>query len=116
MNMFVVTTGTYSDYRICGLYSTREKAEADTEAWIKCRIEEFPLDQALPPGKYWEIWMTAEGDILEGDIQQVNYSPTHEPISRCAGEGFLVHAFGSDEKHAAKVANELRIQWLKENS
>lgn len=114
MNMFAVTTGTYSDYRICGLYSTREKAEA-VGAFIGSRIEEFPIDQELPCGKFWEIWMTLDGDILKGDIRRVDYSPDHVSIVQCAGGSFLIYTFGDNEQHAAKVANERRIAWKLEN-
>jgi len=55
MNMYVVTAGTYSDYRLCGIYSTREKAEAALEAFVDSRIEELPIDQELPPGMVWEV-------------------------------------------------------------
>jgi len=60
--------------------------------------------------------MTRYGDTGPGDFRQVNYTKEHKPIVQCAGGGFLIYAFGDNIPHVAKVANELRIQWLKENS
>jgi hypothetical protein len=114
--MFVVTSGVYSDYRLCGVYSTREKAEGALEAFVDSRVEELPIDQELPQGKFWEVWMTRYGETGPCDFRQVNYDREHKPIVQCAGGGFLIYVFGKDIQHAAKVANELRIQWLKENS
>jgi hypothetical protein len=102
MNMFVVSAGAYSGSRLCG--STREKAEATS------------IDQESPPGKFWEIWMTLYGEILEGDIRQLDYSSKYKPILQLDGGSFLLYVFGDNEQHAVKVANELRTQWLAENS
>ena len=121
MRIYIVTRGRYSDYTICGAYSTLALAEGALPIFDgnggseSARVEEFPIDEQLPTGNYWEIWMTAEGDILKGDITQVPYSREHKPISQCAGAGFLVYVFGETREGSAKVANEYRIAWKLEN-
>ena len=115
MSMFVVSSGDYHhDYVLCGGYSTREKAESALDAFIDSRVEEIPMDQKLPPGKFWEVWMTFDGKTGPGDFRQVNYDRKHKPIVQRDGSGFLIYAFGTDIQHVTKVANELRTVWLAE--
>ena len=54
--VYIITYGTYSDYSICAVYSTRDKAEE----YIKqhgnvFRIEEHLLDEEVEQSEIWNV-------------------------------------------------------------
>lgn len=60
MNIYILTSGEYSDYRIHSVYSTQEKAEEalkkyKNDTWASAQVEEWPLDVYLDDGEYGKI-------------------------------------------------------------
>lgn len=134
---YVVTAGSYSDYHIIGVCSTREKAEAlrdiqssDAEA----NIEEFDIDVVPPhrPGwRWWSVCLNRDtGDLMRFGLGHFAPSPPYAPRdlganlseytpsiavreSRfdplTAGQSYYeVRCLARSKEHAIKIAGEMR--------
>lgn len=122
---YVITQGSYSDYRIIGVYSTCELAEravallnANTDDWYgeEPQIEEYELDvdDAIPPGRaLYSVAMTFAGETLKVEKERrqlasnVSGPGAYGPVSD-GWKSFHCRVIASDEKHAVKIANEHR--------
>jgi hypothetical protein len=102
--IYVVTEGQYSDYRIVGVYSTREKAEAIREQLGSGRIEPYPLDDE-PVDSAWRVEISRDGRFAVAD-RYLGDDPALGGISRGYYAWFKVRA--NDEQQAIKAANERR--------
>jgi len=117
--VYVVSSGSYSDYSIDAIFSTKEKADqylATQKAVIKhsCLdqyndVEEFRLDV---PKRQWEttvVWMAKNGDLagveMQGD-RQLGWGG----FDRYGNLIWVVA--GHNDKRAIKVVNEKRAQIL----
>jgi len=117
--VFVVTAGSYSDYHIVGVFSTKKLAEE-----YRCKlgaddVEEFELDgfaKSLYSKGYTRYLVWFRGDtttVVDPDITFHNdhldakYIFTHR--NRSSGD-LDVELFAKDEKHAVKIASEIRSQ------
>lgn len=120
--VFMVTDGSYSDYRVLGIYSTKAKAEkakvlfnADNE------IDTIDLDVVpkTPRGMLkWVVEMDRNGNV------HVVY---RENCERPTNPVFVYKHFGSDvtylratlwakdEEHAVKIVNEWRTRIVANN-
>ena len=69
--VYVVTSGSYSDYRIECVFSTREKAEEYLQYHDdEYRIEEYALDEEFEKkGSIWEITIDLSNDDI--DVRKV---------------------------------------------
>lgn len=113
--LYMVTDGCYSDYRICGIYSTPEKAahakllfNADNE------IEEIELDAvpSTPPGLLpWNVKMDKNGNTDRVYRDSAETSPSYEwaPYGDAYASFVLFRIWARDEDHAIKIANEKRV-------
>jgi hypothetical protein len=122
MKLYMVTDGNYSDYHVCGVYSTPEKAERARQLYAADGIEEMDLD-AMPDAPdgmaRWIVMMNRDGH--SSSVRHVDASPEwlfedqfYRSESTEASEwGFTMWA--RDEEHAVKIANERRIQLLANN-
>lgn len=120
--IYAVTSGTYSDYRIDAMFSSKENAQNFINAFEKrydeFRIEEYQLDAVIPINKKaYFVRMDKLGNVKEIYIsdsaylfsKNVNISFTFDnTIMNC-------YVFAKDEKHAIKIANEKRVFILAEN-
>lgn len=129
--VFVVTTGSYSSYKIRAVFS-KEKLAKNFLKYLKSvmdyeandLIEEYILDEDTP--KSWkkgyfsyEVTMSKNGDVLEvikfsdeedcikGHIYF--YKVGHNDLARFS-------LFARDEKQAIKIVNEKRAQLIANNS
>jgi hypothetical protein len=115
--IYLVSTGSYSDYSIVGAFSTREKAEAFVAVCEGSRIEEVPIDNMPTDGRTpWMVW-TQRGVLDIGhasrrewgsliDVGQVTVIYGHlsyeeRPIAERA---MSVDVMAHDEQHAIKIA------------
>ena len=120
MKVFIVSSGSYSDYHILGIYSTREKAEHAKKLYASDNeIEEFNLDEIpnVPPGLFlYGVHMNKNGDVKEAKITYAadEYLEWH-PFSGYGEPVVCFNVFAEDEAHAIKIANEKRIQLIAEN-
>jgi len=111
---YVLTEGSYSDYHIIGVYSTKELAEEAKSLWPDSDVGSFPLDDIPehPPGMYF--WAgTAMGRIGIEEIDQSVYKTApNEAFLKGADLsygnifGFRVGFWAADEDHAFKILQD----------
>lgn len=116
--VYLVTSGTYSDYNVRGIYSTEEKAQEAKELFAADNyIEKIVIDE-IPPhpeGMFlFSVRMDKDGECSKSEICDIGYQ---EVGWRPYGDGFnvLFHLFARDKEHAIKIANEKRIELLAMN-
>ena len=120
-NVYVVTEGSYSDYRICGVFDSKELAEKFTKSFEKdlMEIEEYTLNPFLKEinekYKAYFVRMTSEGKCL--DVRLIDSFSCLDPkYSFDVKKNLYCSVFAEDEKHAIKIVNEYRIQILASNT
>jgi len=121
---YVLTEGDYSDYKIIGVYSTKELAEEAKTLWPCSSVESFPLDNTPehPPGMYF--WLgTANGRIGAEEIEhKVLKVGPNKPFWQGAeftyGNilGFRVNFWAVDEDHALKILQDKYHQHMAEKA
>jgi len=128
--IYVLTSGSYSNYQVHGVYTTKELAEFAQNIhepdiyggdW---NIEEFELDGPIDlmskarQGLYlYTVWMLPNGnsisitrkyDLKENPITEIEldmFFKQNDPFFKCT-------VFAKDEQHAVKIVNEKRIQYI----
>ena len=106
--LYIVTSGSYSDYSINHVFSTQTAAEAVAAKIYEARVEEYPLDPDMEPFKVTRVSMLRDGTATLIEQEYSNYK--REPY--VDGEHgvwvFKFDANGHDEAQAVKAANEAR--------
>lgn len=112
VKVFVVTQGSYSDYHIEAIFSTKELAEESGQG----DINEWELD---PPKGGWIIGiivrMQKDGNVSEfwEERSDTDSNNPYVGFHRYDVDGNLVWSVKTDDKERAiKVVNEKRIQIL----
>ena len=139
MTIYVLTTGEYSDYRICSVCSTREKAETLRAEYVKVEsaadIEEYELDKEVgstAQGIFVVCINLADGTVFNGSHPPGNSAEPCTSLEVCTneyrsigepytawwkgqelGKHIRVSAAGS-LKRAVKLATEARQAYLRE--
>jgi hypothetical protein len=118
MKVYIITKGEYSDYHICGVFSTMKVAKKASDLYGgDVEIEEHKLD-VIPDHPVDHLWysvfMTKEGDTKNVSLSDSTASRKVEwqPAFELGVEFFM---WAKDEKHAIKIANERRIQLIANN-
>lgn len=110
--IYVLTEGSYSDYHIIGVYSTKELAQKAQFLYQHSEIEEYSLDNIpdSPPNmKAWSVYVSDESGVTcysmdpDHTIPHEDYFTTHEGILTGS-----YHVWAEDEDHARKIAQD---QW-----
>ena len=117
---YAISTGEYSDYRVCAIFTTREKAEAAKPAYgFGAEIEEFRLDPVMPDCsagrqlyRCFKSLVSGQigayscnlSDLCLNDSSAPDYASYFEP--RPVGLSFLVYVYARDREHAVKIAAE----------
>lgn len=132
--VYIITTGSYSDYSIRGVYSTRKKAEASLVLFENNyeypRVEEHILDAVAPiPKGYnaYHVFMDVDGNTKSThEVEFENLGEFENGATEGFGykrvgstsvrEGVRFNVVGRDLKHAIKIANEKRVQLIADNS
>jgi hypothetical protein len=124
MKVYVVTAGSYSDYSIDSIFSTKELAEAyiaegEKEPYASYNgVDEWEVDELAGNvlRQMWTAYITRDGTLHTNREQKVMANP--KARSRAQGLigdwGFQGESFISQE-HAMKLAVEARQKWLREN-
>jgi len=140
MKVFVITKGSYSDYRIETVFSTKEKAE---EFLRKAADKEFDGIDSVLDGEYNEI-EEYEIDVdytqnglsgYEATITRYQKGKTYTRVRLLAIENtsnidfnivsevkssnsitYIVNVWAEDQQHAAKIASELIAQYKAEQN
>src|SRR5690554_2354792 len=130
-SVWVIEQGSYSDYRVVGVFSSKKNAEIVCEAinegkkWEEATIAEWPLDPAvdeLNAGRtQWSVVMLKDGTVERCDkqgIRSYNIGGEHHLWERTKAlayrgqkdiqDALTVTVWATDKKHAIKVANEIR--------
>ena len=123
MKIFIVTSGTYSEYQIDGVFSKKEYAEAAIRLnLMKCRydqeIEEYEIDdyagiQSLRNG--FLLLMDYDGLVLKIDKMLVVNSENKNFTIHSSGKYFAYALQTDDKTKAIKSANERRAQLIASN-
>lgn len=130
MTIYIVTNGSYSDYHICAVFSSREKADEAkvllTGAYDEARVEEYEVDDfnfpEMPKGMLpYGVVMLKDGTVKETrresveSIDDANRKFGWEPYSSDDKSGVFFSVWAKDEKHAVKIANERRTMLIANN-
>lgn len=116
MKIYVLSTGEYSDCRVMGVFSTREKAEVYGRQFNSEDIGEFELDVLTPhPEGYqsWELWINVEtGEILKPHVNDDQPNERYAFMLTYNNIEAIIHCWARDEAHAIKIAGERRAEYL----
>lgn len=125
--IYVVTSGSYSDYGIEGVFTERELAQSFIDAFVNpyegMDIEEWPLDphrnDLMKKRKVFLVSIDKEGNADALPQSRSPYLLNKEEYGFPPGISFRDNkkimncvCFANDDKHAIKIANEKRIQFL----
>jgi hypothetical protein len=132
--IWVIERGSYSDYRVVGVYSTKKRAELvlkelhKGEWYTDATIAEWPLDpgfEELNAGlTQWRVLMLKDGTVERADHYEM---ASYDIEGKChvwerskapayKGQGIQdaldATVWAKDKKHAVKVTNERRTQMI----
>lgn len=126
MVVYVVTKGIYSDYHICGVALTKERAEKLAmfykDAYDDCSIEEYDSEEqneeilnSLVP--VYRVEIRSNGDFTV-DIPfytdgRTQYEPNYK-LHENAGYSLTAILTAKDPEHAFKIANDKRYKMMSE--
>lgn len=129
--IYIVTEGDYSDYRICGVFSTKPKAQdfidVTPDRFSNYEIEEWPLDEyeiLIEKFKKKELSIYVVSMFRNGDVEEVKEEEKKSLWIDDATKGEYnlwtenrigMWVIAKDEKHAVKIVNEKRTQLIAEN-
>jgi hypothetical protein len=130
--IWVIESGSYSDYRVDGVYSSKKNAEMAKRALKSAlssdmTIREWELDPGIEDFRkgydYWHILMLRDGTV-EGDVKRNRYPSagstygiwkrTEAPATKGKGipGALLANVWARNAKHAVKIVNEKRAQMI----
>ncbi len=125
--IYVITRGSYSDYHICAVASTQERAEQlrkmYTDRYDTANIEEYEID--IPsdeyynktPTLYWEVILKQDGDLI---YIRTYYDEPNQSVIIQEGrynwrETFIISNIQANtQEEAKKIAYDKRAQYLAE--
>ena len=123
--IYIVTSGEYSDYDICAAFTDKELAEKYAKTfnnrYDEHRVETYPLNifsKELKEGyKPYFLRMTKEGVCTEIEIKDNSYGFDSENLQYGFDIQMNLHIsiMAKDEQHAIKIANEKRVQLIANN-
>lgn len=131
MKVFIVTAGAYSDYRIVGVFSSREKAAeccpaaaanidtADIEEWDMDAIKQDDDEEQGLLQQVFFVRLDADGNIThysdDVEVRPRDWSDGHtSPLDDKYAPGVSVGYSVISKEHALKVAIEARQKLLRE--
>lgn len=121
--VYILTEGSYSDYRIVATFSTKKLAEEAKNHCPNSVIEEYELDALEipehPPGHTaWSVNINAKINAIDF-VSQCDSLNGFEPKEKYYEGGgvsgelntFMVHCWARDKEHAEKIALDKFYQW-----
>lgn len=125
--IYVITKGSYSDYHICAVASTQERAEQLQKMYSDycdmARIEEYEIDVPSDeyynenPILYWEVILKQDGNLIDTITY---YDKPNQPMTIKEGRWnwqgtFIISNIQTDtQEKAMKIAYDKRAQYLAE--
>lgn len=123
--VFIVTSGDYSDYHICGVFDSKVLAQKYIDSFAedmftKYKIEVWdlnPRERELNDGySCYYVSMNKDGSV-EDHVRKTNYDwGTDKPFFRKGKQSFYARLYAKDEAHAIKIMNEKRTIALANNT
>lgn len=123
-SVWVVEQGTYSDYRVVGVFTSRAAAQlvadeinrGDNGSFNEASVDKWALDPAvaeLRKGYRQFIVQMLVVDGINGDVHV--WERTKAPAYKGTNTPDVLRAevWAKDEKHAVKIANEHRLALFK---
>lgn len=127
--VWLVTTGSYSDFHVVGVFSSKKKARALLDTLKGGSIREYTLDPfiaELNEGlNIYHVEMKPDGEVItvrEEAAGSWSYDlallGTDEPLRKWYSDTKRKDivldktVFARDAMHAVKIVNEMRVQWL----
>jgi len=126
MEVYIVTSGSYSDYGIDAVFTNKKTAEIfadkiDGEVEIWETLHSNLIDK-ITHNKIFCVRMNKEGNtdlVMEEDFDshEIKNAIEKKTIIFKAVDGYcmITYMFAKDEKHAVKIANERRVQLIANN-
>lgn len=134
-SIWVIEKGSYSDYRVVGVYSTKEGAELvcakinGEESYEPAVVSEWPLDpgmeainQGLSPfvvhmlrdGTTEKVWMDENDFEYTLNDQPTIWRRSEAPAyqGKNIPDCLIARVFAKDSQHAIKIANEHRTRMI----
>lgn len=125
--IYIVTSGSYSDYGINAVFSTKELAQKYIDAFEKQSFEGFDIEEwelnpfatDLSKGrKPFNILMDIDGNVEKIESkpsyfffnERISYINAHQAYWNNEKDLLQIAIFANDETHAVKIANEKRTQ------
>ena len=113
--IYVVTEGEYSDYHICGVFSSRYHAQQAIKK-LGGGLDVWVLDSVDPATfklNIYSVIMTRNGNTeectrLEFDWTSFGWA-METRIWKTVDGNLRTYVFAHDEKHAIKIMNERRV-------
>lgn len=134
--VWVVEKGSYSDYSVVGVFSTRVNAESTADAlnadesWLhdKATVAEWPLDPSVDERRKgyhrFIVHMLADGSTerceqaaisaydIGGSCEVWRRSTAPAYAGRGIKDCLMATVWARDAKHAVKIVNEKRAQFV----
>lgn len=116
MKLYAITKGCYSDYHICGIATSKEKAEKMVKFYSvpgdEAEIEEFEANQYNDEFIGKQLFTFAfenETNNIKFIFDHQNPENIHGSLNQSviitpSGYGHYVHVWAFDERHAEKIA------------
>lgn len=117
MKLFVVTTGTFDDFELCGIYSSKPIAEWAQQLYAaENKIKELELDHLpeAPEGMlFFKVALDRDGNVKQLFHENAElFNRTREIAPYGDGKHMSFDIWATDEDHALAIANERRISLL----
>ena len=115
---YAISSGSYSDYKINAVFSSKEKAEAKLNFFADGKIEEFPFDPEmaeapagmLPFACYSHKWDSATCEYVPClrafSVDYDSVVRAGNKVSAWVGTASITYVWAKDRDHAIKIAAE----------
>lgn len=117
MKIYALTRGSYSDYHIEAMFSSKEKAQAFATIanMTDAHFEEHDVDPEIPQelkhGLYpYSIEISIESGVVYY-CQKLEFWTYMRP-ARILHKGIDFSCWAKDEEHATKIASEIRAEYI----
>ena len=123
MTIFVLTKGEYSDYRITGVFSSKELAEAAKAKMTEGKdnyhagyndLEEYELDE-LGKDNRWMYFVAMQGERIDVHITDILMIYNINEVRRIEFNNkpvrYITNVMAEDAEHAVKIASDLIAQF-----
>ena len=119
--VYLVTSGTYSDYKVDAVFESEELANkfirSFKESYEEFMVEEYdlnPQEKQIRSGFYaFFVRMQKDGDCIKVEKESSYYGfGGDRTYGFDVNKNLYNHVFAKDEKHAIKITNEKRTELI----